>query len=42
MGDTTEDTDIELEQKDNKTEILENKIELPDCKVIKEMKNLGI
>ena len=42
MRDTIEDTDIESEQNDNKTEILENKIGLPDCKVIEEMNKLGL
>ena len=39
MGDFIEDMDIEIEQKD-KIEFLENKIGLPDCKVIEEMKRL--
>ena len=38
MGDTIEDMDIEIEQKDNRMEFLENKKRLPDCKVIEEMK----
>ena len=42
MGDTIEDLDIEIEQKDNEMEFLENKIRLPDCKVIKEMNRLGL
>ena len=41
MGDTIEDMDIEIEQKD-KIEFLENKIGLPDCKVIEEMNRLGL
>ena len=42
MGDIIEDMDIEKEQKANKMEFLENKIGVPDCKVIEEMKNLGL
>ena len=34
MRDTIEDMDIEIEQRDNKLEFLENKIRLPDCKVV--------
>ena len=41
MGDTIEDTDIERELKDSKIELLENKIGLPDSKVI-EMNKLGL
>ena len=41
MGDTIEDMDIEKEQKD-KIEFLENKIGLPDRKVIEEMNKLGL
>ena len=42
MGETIEDMDIEIEQKDNKIEFLENKKGLPDSKVIEEMNRLGI
>ena len=42
MGDTLEDIDVETEQKDNKIELLEKKIGLPDCKVIEEMNRLVI
>ena len=42
MGDTYEDMDIEMEQKDIKVENLENKKVLPDCKVIEEMIRLGL
>ena len=35
MGDTFEDMDIEIEEKDSKIEFLENKIGLPDCKLLK-------
>ena len=37
MGDTIEDMDVEIEQKD-KTELSESKIGLLDCKVTEEMK----
>ena len=40
MGDTFEDMDIEIEQRDNETEFFENKIALPGCKVIEEMNRL--
>ena len=42
MGDTIEDMDIEIEEKDNKKDFVENKIRLPDCKVIEEMNRLGL
>ena len=42
MGDTIEHMDIEIEQKDNKTEFLENKIGLTVCKVFEEMNKLGL
>ena len=42
MGDTIEDMDIERQEKDNKIELLENKIGLPDCKVFDEMNRLGL
>ena len=42
MGNTTEDMNIEIEQKDNKIEFLEDKIGLPGCKVIEEMNRLGL
>ena len=35
IGDTIEDMDIEIEQKDNKIEIFELKKGLPDCKLLK-------
>ena len=42
MGETIEDMDTETD-KDNKTEFLENKIGLPDCKVREEeMNKLGL
>ena len=42
MGDTIENMDLEIEQKDKKIEYLENKIGLPDCKVIDEKNSLGL
>ena len=42
MGDTIEDMRIEIEQNDNKVEILENSIRLPVSKDFEEMKKLGI
>ena len=41
MGDTKEDLDIKIEQKDSKIEVLEQKIGLPDCKGIEETNRLG-
>ena len=40
MRDTIEYMDIEIEQKDNKIDFLENKVGKPDCKVIEEMNRL--
>ena len=34
--------DVEIEQEDKKTEFSENKIGLPDCKVIGELDKLGL
>ena len=42
IGDTIEDMDKEIEHKDNETEFLENKLGLPDCKVIQEMNRLRL
>ena len=42
MWETIEDMDIEIEQKDNKKEILGNKVGLPDCKVIEKINRLGL
>ena len=42
MGDTINDMDIELEQKDNKISFLENKIGVTDDKVIEEMIRLDL
>ena len=40
--DTVEDTDKELERKDNEIEFLKYKLGLPDFKVFEEMKKLGL
>ena len=40
MGDTINDMDIEIEQKENKISFLENKIGVTDDKIIEEMKKL--
>ena len=42
MGDTINDMDVELEQKDNKISFLENKIGVTDDKVIEEMNRLDL
>ena len=42
MGDNIEDMDIEIKQKDNKIEFLENKVGLLDCEVIEDMNRLGL
>ena len=42
MGDTIEDMDIEIEQKNNSTDISKIKIGLPDCKIFEEMIKLGL
>ena len=42
MGDTIEDMDIEIEQKDNKVGFSEIKIGLPDCKFIEQINGLGL
>ena len=41
MGVTIEDMDIEIEQKGNNKDFLENKIRLPDSKVIEKINRLG-
>ena len=41
MGDTFEDMDLEIEQKDNKIYFLEKKTELTECKVREELIKLG-
>ena len=40
MGETISDIDVEMEQKDNKIQFLEDKIGLPDSEVIEEMNRL--
>ena len=40
MGETISDMDMEIEQKDNKIQFLEDKIGIPDSKVIEEMNRL--
>ena len=42
LGDTIEDKDIEIEQKYTKIEFLENKIRLPDCRIIEKLNRLGL
>ena len=42
MGDTNNDMDVEIEQKDNKISFLENKIGVTDDKVIEEMNRLDL
>ena len=42
MGETISDMDMEIEQKDNKTQFLEEKIGIPDSKVIEEMNRLDL
>ena len=42
MGDTINDMDVEIEQKDNKISFLENKIGVTDDKIVEEMKRLDI
>ena len=42
MGDTIDDMDIEIEQKDIKISFLENKVGVTDDKVIEEMKRLDL
>ena len=42
MGETISDMDIEIEQKDNKIQFLEDKIGIPDSKVIEEMNRLDL
>ena len=37
MGETISDMDVEVERKDNKIQFLEDKIGIPDSKVIEEM-----
>ena len=42
MGETISDMDMEIEQKDNKIHFLEDKIGIPDSKVIEEMNRLDL
>ena len=42
MGDTINDMDIEIEQKDNKINFLEHKIGITDDKVVEEMYKLNL
>ena len=42
MGDTIDDMDIEIEQKDNKISFLENKIGVTDDKIVEEMNRLDL
>ena len=42
MGDTINNMDLEIEQKDNKISFLENKIGVTDDKIVEEMKRLDL
>ena len=42
MGDKISDMDIELEQKDNKIQFLEDKVGIPDSKIDEEMNRLDL
>ena len=42
MGDTVQDLDIKIEQKDSKIDFSESKERLPDSKVIEEMNKLRL
>ena len=42
MGETISDIDVEIEQKDNKIQFLEDKIGIPDSKVIEEMNRIDL
>ena len=42
MGDTINDMDVEIEQKDNKISFLENKRGVTDDKIVEEMKRLDL
>ena len=42
MGDTINDMDVEIEQKDNKKSFLENKIGVTDDKIVEEMNRLDL
>ena len=42
MGDTINDMDVEIEQKDNNISFLENKIGVTDDRIVEEMKRLNL
>ena len=42
MGETIEDMDVEIEQKDNRKKFLENKKGFPGGKILETMNNLGV
>ena len=42
MGETISDMDVEIEQKDNKIQFVEDKIGIPDSNVIEEMNRLDL
>ena len=42
LGETISDMDLQLEQKDNKIQFSEDKIEIPDAKVIEELNRLDL
>ena len=42
MGETISDMDMEIEQKDNKMQFLEDKIGIPGSEVIEEIKRLDL
>ena len=42
MGETIGDMDIESEEKDNKIQFLENKIGIPDDKIVEDMIKLNL
>ena len=42
MGDTINDMDVEIEQKDNKISFLENKIGITDDQIVEEMNRLDL
>ena len=42
MGETKSDMHVETEQKDNRVKFLEDKIGIPDSKVIEEMNRLAL
>ena len=42
MGESISDMDVQMEQKDNKIQFLEDKTGIPDSKVIEEMNRLDL